>query len=224
MSPAESTIGLLVLVGLVALVMKWFTRDEKPEMPRAANQVEQMLADVQAGDDEDGAEIVAITSDGWAFVPDGDEVQLIPPGDEDDLPIRSPHATGYSSQTDPDIQVMAGRGGPINPRTHKPVSNWKPGDHIDQGDYVAVRVKRGAPDFDPWRLEALGRDHEYRAWFFETEDAARAACDLLQRRIVIPPRDEHGDPRPVEGHEFDDARSRDEDTERALDSGEEDER
>lgn len=221
MSTAESAIGLILLVGLVALVMKWLTAD-KSETPPASDSVEALLAEVQGADPGAAAEVVAITSDGWAFVPDGEEVQLIPPGDPDDVvPVRSMFETGNQPQTDPDIQVMTGRGGPINPRTHKPVSSWKPGDHLDRGDYVGVRVKRGAPDFDPWRLEALGRDGEYRAWFFETEDAARAAHDLLERRIVVPRRDPHGDPVPARDEEFDEARRLDEETERALDSTDE---
>src|SRR3990172_2697740 len=45
-------------------------------------------------------------------------------------------------------------------------------EQLGRGDLIAARVKRGAPDHDPWRLEALGRDGEYQAWRFETEDAA----------------------------------------------------
>jgi len=163
--------------------------------------------------------VVAITSDGWAFVPDGGEVQLIPPAThEEDVPIRSADATGdYGPQTDPDIQIMGGRGGPVSPRTHRPVGSWKVGEHIDHGDLVGVRVKRGAPDLDPWRLEALGRDGDYRAWFFETEEAARAAMVLLER-VVRPPRDEDGEPHPPGPDDFEAARRRDEETEQALDA------
>jgi len=166
--------------------------------------------------------VVAITSDGWAFVPDGADVHLIPPDTHDeDLPVRSEVVTGYQPQIDPDIQMLGGRGGPVNPHSRRPVVNWKPGEHLDLGDLIGARVKRGAPDLDRWRLEAIGRDGDYRAWFFETQEAARAALDLLERRVVRAPKDEDGDPRPPGPEDFDEARRLDEETERALDESEE---
>ena len=137
------------------------------------------------------------------------------------MPVRSEYTTGPSSQTDPEIQVMGGRGGPVHPRTHHPTGTFKPGERINVGDLIGARVKRGAPDLDPWRLEAVGRDQDYRAWFFETEEAARAALALLDRRVVRPLKDEDGDTRLLTPADFDAARELDEETERALDAGEE---
>lgn len=128
---------------------------------------------------------VALTSDGWSFMPlgDRDRVRLIPP------------LTSHEME-----QVV--------PRTAS--------EQLCRGDLIAARVKRGAPDYDPWRLEALGRDHEYRAWRFETEDAARAALALVGRSIVRPPRDEDGAEVALGEADFVEARRREEAIESEL--------
>jgi hypothetical protein len=139
--------------------------------------------DLDDGGDPD--EHVAVTSDGWAFVPvgDRDRVQLVPP--------RAP------------AEPVEGMGKAMP-------------EHLARGDLIAARVVRGAPDHDPWRLEALGRDHEYRAWRFETEEAARAAETLVAARVVRIPRDPDGEPVPVRAAEFDEARKREEEIEAEL--------
>jgi hypothetical protein len=136
-------------------------------------------------DDEDSPGIVAVTSDGWSFVPvgDRDKVQLIPPRVPDEM------------------AQVTGRQGI---------------ERLSRGDLIAARVTRGAPDHDPWRLEALGRDHEYRAWRFETEEAARAAHALVAERVVRPPRDPDGEPVPVGDADFAAARRREEEIEAEL--------
>jgi hypothetical protein len=139
----------------------------------------------ETDDDEDSPEIVAVTSDGWSFVPvgDRDKVQLVPP--------QVPDETG-------------------------PVTGRRVIEQMGRGDLIAARVTRGAPDHDPWRLEALGRDHEFRAWRFETEEAARAALALVAGRVVRPLRDEDGDPVPVDDADFAAARRREEEIEAEL--------
>lgn len=111
------------------------------------------------------AEVAALTSEGWAFLPtrDPDRVDLVPPREADEPGVPRPkHA--------------------------------RPGvEHLVRGELIAARVRRGAPDHDPWRLEALGRESEYQSWRFETEQAARAALDLIERCVVDPPRDEDGE-------------------------------
>jgi len=149
-----------------------------------------------AGSDDDGAAVedlieslegipVAVTSDGWSFMPlpDRDRVRLIPP--------LTPHEME---------QVV--------PRTAA--------DQLARGELIAARVKRGAPDHDPWRLEALGRDGEYRAWRFETEDAARAALALVSRSIVVAPRDQDGSEIVPGDADFVEARRREEEIETEL--------
>lgn len=136
-------------------------------------------------DDEGSAEIVAVTSDGWSFVPvgDRDKVQLVPPRVPDEM-----------------AQVAGPQG--IEP--------------LGRGDLIAARVARGAPDHDPWRLEALGRDHEYHAWRFETEEAARAAHALVAGRVLRPPRDRDGEPVAIVDADFAAARRREEEIEAEL--------
>ncbi len=79
---------------------------------------------------------------------------------------------------------------------------WNAKTRLAPGDLIAARVKRGAPSIDPWRLEALGRDHDFRAWPFETEEAARAALKLVTELTVRPPLDRDGDPIPVGEEDF----------------------
>jgi hypothetical protein len=136
-------------------------------------------------DDEDSPEIVAVTSDGWSFVPvgDRDKVQLIPPRVPDEM------------------AQVAGRQGI---------------EQLGRGDLIAARVTRGAPDHDPWRLEGLGRDHELRAWRFETEEAVRSALALVVDRVVRPPRDHAGESIPVGPADFAAARRREEEIEAEL--------
>ncbi len=128
---------------------------------------------------------VAVTSDGWSFmpVPDRDRVRLIPP---------------------------------LTPREMEQVVPRAQAEQLSRGELIAARVKRGAPDHDPWRLEALGRDGEYRAWRFETEDAARTALALVSRSIVVAPRDEDGAEVAVGEADFAEARRREEEIEREL--------
>lgn len=175
------------------------------------------MAETATDDDADFGEAVAITSDGWAFLPDGEEVQLVPPGEpEDIMPVRSTSPTGYGPTTDPDIQVLAGRGAPVNPRTGRRLEGWKPGEHLDVGDFVAARVQRGAPGIDPWRLEVLRRDHDYHSFSFETREAAEAALALVSTRIVRPPRGEDGEPMRFEDGHFEAARREYEEIEAEL--------
>jgi hypothetical protein len=135
--------------------------------------------------DEDSPEIVALTSDGWSFLPvgDRDKLRLVPPR----VPEEMAELTGRQSI-----------------------------EQLGRGDLIAARVTRGAPDHDPWRLEALGRDHEYRAWRFETEEAARAALALVEGRVVQPPRDRDGERVAVDDADFMAARRREEEIEAEL--------
>ena len=136
--------------------------------------------------EDEGGEAVAVTSDGWSFMPleDRDRVRLIPP--------LTP-------------------GPEMDPAMPRPTP-----EQLARGDLLAARVKRGAPDHDPWRLEALGRDREYRAWRFETEEAARAALALVSRSIVAAPRDEDGAEGAVGDADFAEARRQEEEIEAQL--------
>lgn len=143
-------------------------------------------------DPEEDREVVAITSDGWAFVPDQHDVELIR------LDEVSP-----SGELTPEVreQIRGGR---------------RLGVTLDAGDYIGARVKRGSPE-EPWRLEALGRDGEYVSFVFETEDAARAALDLIMRKgIVKLGQDEDGRLAPPSNEQFEEARRLHDQTEAEL--------
>jgi len=181
-SPAETTIGMVLLVGVIALVMRWTSGDGAKTEPTAdgPDDVDRMLAEASDADPEMAGEMIAITIEGWSFVPDGHGIRLLPP----------PGGEGHAMR-------------------------------LDVGDSIGARVVRGSDSFDPWRLESLGRDHDYHAWFFETRDAADAALHLVERRIMRPARDADGDPLTITDADFDAARERDEETERALDAPDE---
>ena len=179
----------VVAVVVVALLGLLLRRSSMSAPPRAAAPPDELPVDSGAAVDElieslDGIP-VAVTSDGWSFMPvaDRDRVRLIPP---------------------------------LTPREMEQVVPRAQPDQLARGELIAARVKRGAPDHDPWRLEALGRDGEYRAWRFETEDAARAALALVSRSIVVTPRDEDGAEAVPGDADFDEARRREEEIEREL--------
>ena len=183
-------------------------RDDAPAAPREA--WSSALDDDDEDDDEQLVEAAAITSDGWAFVPRGTGLEVVPPGEDDDV-LRDQAERHGSEEL---RRAMAGA--PVNPHTGKRLVFWRPGQSLGPGDMIAARVVRGAPNVDPWRLEALGRDYDYQSFAFETEEAARTAHALVVERIVRAPRDEHGDEIPVGAEDFAVARRQYEETEQAL--------
>jgi len=185
----QSALAAIILVAVVAVFggllrrMSGPSAAQAPPPPAPEPEVEEIdLADEPS--DEDDA-TVALTSDGWAFVPvaDRDRIRLVPPRDAEGA---TPGAGRPTAET------------------------------LGRGDLIAARVTRGAPDHDPWRLEGLGRDHEYRAWRFETEEAARAAQVLVERSVVRAPHDADGETLTVTEVDFDRARRREEEIEAEL--------
>jgi hypothetical protein len=145
------------------------------------------------GEDEwDEDEVVAVTSDGYAFLPDRHAVRLLPPDEEGEA-------------------WKAGQRTASHARGQKALDmSWH------AGDFTGARVKRGGGE-EPWRLEALGRDGEYAVFGFETEEAARAALQLFESRGVVRlGEDEDGNPVPPSPEQFDEARRIYEETEQAL--------
>jgi len=134
-------------------------------------------ADEEEVDESEG--MIAFTSDGLAFVPRPHGVLIAPA-----------HKVNAARTGSEDAPVEAG-----SSEHHAPVL-------LKQGDLIAARVRRGAPDLDPWRLETLGRDRDLTAWIFEVQEAAEAARELLAQRVIQPPRDELGDPIPVGDEDF----------------------
>lgn len=224
----EIPIGTLVVLGLAAGALGWGLRlvsgrrDEGPRMPMPpvmTDEAEERVDELTGVEDRTAA---ALTSDGWVLMPQGDGVRLIPPaGDEDDAAAAC--ATGVVGVSDATAHLMPGLGAAGGPGPRGRISSCAPPPRFDRGDLVGARVMRGAPDVDPWRLEAIGRDGDYRALAFETEDAARAALDLLARRVVRVPRDADGNAMPPTAGDFAEARRRDEETAALLASMPEDE-
>ena len=203
---------LIAVVAALALVLRGMgRRDETVPVPRTSPERpgpdDADDLDDDTGPDEEGlVEAAAVTSDGWAFVPRGQGLELVPPGvEEEQVESEGSDAAKHALET-----------APVNPQTGKRLVFWRPGEHLAGGDLIAARVVRGAPSVDPWRLEALGRDYDYRAYAFETQEAALTALELVQTRIVRLPRDEHGDPIPVGAEDFAVARRQHEETEQAL--------
>lgn len=182
-------LGIIVAVVLVAL-FAWMLRragTDRDEMtaPPAAGPDSPLTPDPLDFEEEDDIPdgMIAVTSDGLAFVPRSHGVLI--------APARKVHASRIGSEDSPVVFGTAGEGA----EHHVPVM-MKP------GDLIAARVRKGSPDLDPWRLETLGRDRDLTSWIFEVPEAAEAARELLAQRIVQPPRDEHGEPIPIGDEDF----------------------
>jgi hypothetical protein len=206
-SPLETTLLVVGGAALLAFLMRGFGKKEE-----AGERTGGTASPAYAPDEEfEGpiGEIVALTSDGLAFIPDRDLIRLVPSGeDEPDVPAS------LGSEMVPSSDRPGRHGGPVHPRSGRAMARM--GEQLVPGDLVAARVRRGAPDHDPWRLEALGRDREYRVWRFETEEAAHAAMALLDGRIVRAPRDRDGELVSIGDVEFEEARRIEEETEAEL--------
>jgi hypothetical protein len=211
----NSPIVILVVV-LAAAVLAWLMRrmtgrdDEQISMPPPATDTGPSTSAAWVEDEEDeGGELLAVTSDGRVFVPDGPSVRLIPMADaspSEEVP-EAIEAGVLNADSAERAQLVGTR----------PVSGGKPGWSLDAGDFTAARIRRGAAGVVPWRLETLGRDGDYGFFPFETEDGARAAIELLERRAIVQrPLDDSGHPIPPSSEDFEEARLRYEETERAL--------
>jgi len=203
--------GTLVAVGAIAavVVVAMLLRagkggDETVPRPRPlepppsaeADPVEEALAEASANaeEDDDGwdpDEVVAVTSDGYAFLPDVHAVRLLPPDEEGE---------GWKAGE-------SARAARVNAAIS---ASWH------AGDFTGARVVRGGGE-EPWRLEALGRDGEFTLFVFETKEAAEAALRLFEKRDVIRlGTDDDGNPLPPSAEQFAEARRVYEETEQAL--------
>ena len=137
-----------------------------------------------AADEDDEPHVVAVTSDGEAFVGYQHMVLLVPPEDEGEAwkvgaGLRATNLRGASALS----------------------ASWQ------AGELTGVRVVQGGADEGPWRFEALGRDGEYLPYPFETREGAEAAKQLFERmRIVRLGEDEDGRPMPPSAEQFAEAR------------------
>jgi hypothetical protein len=198
----------IAAVVVVAFMMRGGKRDEdgvtsvSPESPvseGASPRAETFGADDDRDDwdvppedeDWDDDEVVAVTSDGAAFLPDRHAVRLVPPHEDGEAWKAGQSASNRRGQQALDMSWHA-------------------------GDFTGARVVRGGGE-EPWRLEALGRDGEYTAFGFETQEGAEAAVRLFESRGVVRlGTDEDGNRVPPSAEQFAEARRIFEETEQAL--------
>ena len=190
-----SLIGGVVAVAaviVVALAMRAMGSGEKsegvvPTMPPAPPAPEPQRARDESDDDEeeDGEDdrlVVAVTSDGRAFVPDLHVVRILPPPEE-------------------------GEEWKVGVRLKAALDAFATGAGLHPGDLHGARVVRGDFDEGPWLLESLGRDGEYITFPFETSDAANAAKGLFEQLDIVQlGEDEDGRPMPPSAEQFAEAR------------------
>jgi hypothetical protein len=200
-SPWVGVVGIVV-VGAAAMMLRrgGEPRDETVRMPAGDEPdeapVDLARADEAGEEEEEGAEHLALTSDGHAFAPQGRGVVIAP-----QRHFRSSRPAGDD-------------GSRMTPAPDE--SDMQPPLLLSPGDLIAARVVRGSPDLDPWRLETLGRDRDLVVWPFETQDAAEAAHALLDRRGVVKPLvDRDGDAVGITDADFEEAQA---ELERTLDA------
>ncbi len=205
----KSMVGAAVAVGVVvvvALLARRSSGSDEMAMPPAdpghdAGVVGRETDDAPEDDGDDDVEqveVVAVTSDGYALVPDKHAVRLVPP-----------HEEGEAWKAGSTVRNVRGE--------RALEMSWH------NGDFTGGRVVHGAADEGPWRFEALGRDGEYAAFVFETRGGADAALALFQSRGVIRHgRDEDDNDAPPSAEQFEEARRIYLETEAALE-GDDDE-
>jgi hypothetical protein len=190
--------GVLVVAGVAALALMLRLGSHGDEtadrsmLSGSAPEPDEMPGAAVAPDEEDegpGREFAVLSSDGWTFVPFGDGVRLWSPAGDDAESAEAP---------------------PGGPGASRPAAT------LSAGDLIAARVVPGTPGEAPWCVEALGRDREFSAWSFESEEAARAAREMLERLVVRVPNGPDGEPEPVTDAEIDEARHIAEETLREL--------
>ena len=208
----NSLIGGAVAVAIVAALAYFMRSQSSQPQGAAAPKGGPPGGDDVANDDDDddddadedeprSADIVAVTSDGYAVIPDRHAVRLLPP-----------------EESGEEWKVGAGlRGRNVRGEAGLAMS-WH------AGDFTGARVVHGAADEGPWRLEALGREGEYAAFVFETTEGAEAAlAAFTSRGIVNVGEDEDGNDAPPSPEQFEEARRVYLETEQALEMPDEDE-
>ncbi|MEO5988339.1 MAG: hypothetical protein ABIU54_03000 [Candidatus Eisenbacteria bacterium] len=192
-------VGVVVLIGLLMRMANKPDDFHKAPAPQDPRPGETAARDERSGDDselspDDEAmldelsepfaddEVAAVTSDNDALVPDHHAVRLIPPDESGES--WKPGRAASDSRGELGL-----------------ARSWH------AGDLTGGRVVRGAADEGPWRFEALGRDGEYMALIFETEDGAQAASAVFESRHIISYREnEDGERMPPQPDQFEEAR------------------
>ena len=187
-------VGAVVVIALALRAMSGGKGEEggvpslpPPEPEPAPEPVPAPAGSAEAIDEDHDGEadrlVVAVSSDGRAFVPDQHVVYVLPPEEE-----------GEEWKVGTRLERL---------RTAMARRDWS----WHPGDLRGVRVVRGDFDDGPWLLEALGRDGEFLSFTFETKEAAEAAKELFERlNIVHLGEDEDGRPMPPSAEQFAEAR------------------
>ncbi len=163
-------------------------------------------------DPEDATELIVEMS-GSVWVSGAEGVRRVSLGGDETDPALA--AAGYVNREEFESRLAAARA--------RGDSAAIAGERLRPGDFTAARVSRGAPETEPWRVEALGPEGEYISFGFGAEAAARAALAALERhRVVRRPLDEDGNPIPASSEDFEEARLRAEQTFEELASFEDD--
>lgn len=153
-------------------------------------------AEATAADEDDDGHVIAVTTEGEAFLVYDRAVRLLPPEDD-----------GEAWKVGAGI-ASANLRGALGMAT-----SWH------AGEFTGARVVRGGADEGAWRLETLGRDGEY-VWFpFETREGAEAARQSFERvGVVRLGTDESGRSMPPSAEQWEAARASYLDTMAALDA------
>ena len=180
-------LALVVAIAVVLMVGVGSTRSESSASDASdgtPSSDASVAEEGDAADEDDEPHVVAVTSDGEAFVGYQHMILLVPPEDEGEAwkvgaGLRATNLRGASALS----------------------ASWQ------AGELTGVRVVQGGADEGPWRFEALGRDGEYLPYPFETREGAEAAKQLFERmRIVRLGEDEDGRAMPPSAEQFAEAR------------------
>ncbi len=201
-------IGMIALVIVIALIARAAGGRSDAGVPRAgagdapppideADDSDDATPLDEADDDFEKVEVVAVTSDGYALVPDTFAVRLVPPHDDGEAWKAGTMARNRRGERALEMSWHA-------------------------GDFTGARVVRGAADEGPWRFEAMGREGEYTAFVFETREGADAALELFRsRKVIRHGRDEDDNEVPPSPEQFAEARRVFLETEAALEDHDE---
>lgn len=168
MGPALGTVWIVLLFAAAGLVLRALARREE------------RLASIPPDPGPDfPLEPLAVTADGQRFLLQEDGVRILPAGDLRSLwPVRGRYGLDWNN-------IVFQRVAAVDPRTHAPQASWIPGSRLVAGDLIGARLVISEDPHQPaWRVEALGRDRDYRVWEFAGEHDARVALGMLSRRVV----------------------------------------
>jgi len=198
-------VGAVVVVALLMRAVRRPDEDAITRAPQSPHEPWREAGNMSVADDEeadgdgdddreDGGHVIAVTSDGYAFVPDRHAVRLVPPEEHGE---EWKVGAGIRSASQRGQQALA--------------MSWQ------SSEFTGIRIVHGEADEGPWRMEALGRDGEYTAFVFETREGADAAQKLFEQHgIVHLGEDEDGQPMPPSAEQFAEARRIYLETEAAL--------